>query len=86
VLNATDNELLTRVGGSTPMGQWLRRFWTPLVPASLLPEPDCEPVEARTYGDGLVVFRDLSGRIGVIQALCPHRQAPSFPFMETVVP
>jgi phthalate 4,5-dioxygenase oxygenase subunit len=78
VLNATDNAFLTQVGASTAMGQWLRRFWTPLVPASLLPDPDSAPVEARMYGEDLVVFRDTAGQIGVIQALCPHRQAPLF--------
>jgi phthalate 4,5-dioxygenase len=76
VLNAADNELLTRVGADTPMGQWLRRFWTPLMLAEDLPEPDGAPLERRMYGEDLLVFRDTEGRVGVIQPLCPHRQAP----------
>jgi phthalate 4,5-dioxygenase len=78
MLNAKDNAYLTQVGEGTPMGTWLRRFWTPLVLSSRLPEPACEPVEARMFGEDLVVFRDSAGKIGVIQALCPHRQAPLF--------
>jgi phthalate 4,5-dioxygenase len=64
------------VGADTPMGQWLRRFWTPLMLAEDLPEPDGAPLERRMYGEDLLVFRDTQGRVGVIQPLCPHRQAP----------
>jgi phenylpropionate dioxygenase-like ring-hydroxylating dioxygenase large terminal subunit len=78
MLNAKDNAFLTEVSAGTPMGTWLRRFWTPLMLSLQLPEPDCEPVEARMYGEDLVVFRDSEGKVGVIQALCPHRQAPLF--------
>ena len=28
------------------------------------------------YGEDLLVFRDTEGKIGAIQPLCPHRQAP----------
>src|SRR5580700_10277375 len=78
MLNAKDNAFLTQVGQGTPMGVWLRRFWTPLTFSSLIPTPDSDPVEARMYGEDLVVFRDSTGKVGVIQALCPHRQAPLF--------
>ena len=43
MLSAKDNEFISRVGRGTPMGEWLRRFWTPLMLSSQLPEPDCEP-------------------------------------------
>lgn len=78
MLNAKDNAFLTQVGPGSPMGAWLRRFWTPLILSSQLPAPDCAPVDARMYGEDLVVFRDSEGRVGVLQALCPHRQAPLF--------
>ena len=76
MLNATDNALLTGVGADTSMGQWLRRFWTPLMLAEALPEADGAPKETRMLGEDLLVFRDTSGQVGVIQPLCPHRQAP----------
>ncbi len=78
MLNAKDNAYLTQVGEGTPMGNYLRRFWTPLLLAEKLPAPDCPPVEARLFGEDLVVFRDTTGKVGVIAALCPHRQAPLF--------
>lgn len=76
MLNHADNELLTRVGPEAPMGQWLRRFWTPLMLSSQLPEADGEPKEVEMYGEKLVAFRDTEGKVGVVHAHCPHRQAP----------
>jgi phenylpropionate dioxygenase-like ring-hydroxylating dioxygenase large terminal subunit len=76
MLSAKDNEFISRVGPGTPMGEWLRRFWTPLTLSSQLPEPDCEPREVRMLGEDLVVFRATDGRVGAIAPLCPHRQAP----------
>ena len=32
MLSAADNELLTKTGAGTPMGQLLRRFWVPALP------------------------------------------------------
>jgi phenylpropionate dioxygenase-like ring-hydroxylating dioxygenase large terminal subunit len=78
MLSAADNELLTRVSPTTPMGTFLRRFWTPALPSDSLPGPDCDPVELRLLGEDLVAFRDASGKIGILDALCPHRQAPLF--------
>ena len=79
MLNAQDNELLCRVGPGTPMGELLRRFWVPLssVPRTCL-NPDCDPVELRVFAEDYVAFRDTNGRIGILEALCPHRRAPLF--------
>ncbi len=76
MLSAKDNQFLSQVGAGTPMGDWLRRFWTPLLLSDELPEPDGEPKELRMLGETLVAFRDSAGKVGVLQALCPHRQAP----------
>lgn len=76
MLSERDNELMSRVGKGTPMGIWLRRFWTPLLLSEELPEPDGEPKELWMLGEKLVVFRATDGKVGAIQALCPHRQAP----------
>lgn len=78
MLSDTDNRILTRVGPGTPMGEYLRRFWTPVLQAAQLPAPDCDPVEVRILGEDLVAFRDTDGKVGLLQALCPHRQAPLF--------
>ena len=78
MLNAQDNEMLCRVGPGTPMGELLRRFWVPVLRSEDLPEPDCDPVELRVFGEDYMAFRDTNGRIGILEALCPHRRAPLF--------
>ena len=78
MLSREDNELLTRVGPGTPMGNLLRRFWLPALLSSELPEPDCDPIRTRTLGEDLVAFRDSTGQVGIVDAFCPHRRAPLF--------
>ena len=43
-----------------------------------LPSPDCTPVKLRLLGEDLVAFRATSGRVGVIDPWCPHRNANLF--------
>ena len=69
------NERLTQVGPGTPMGELFRRFWLPALLASELNGPDEEPVPLRILGEDLVAFRDTDGRLGVLDAHCPHRLA-----------
>ncbi|MEK7216492.1 MAG: Rieske 2Fe-2S domain-containing protein, partial [Chloroflexota bacterium] len=78
MLSTRDNEALCRVGSGTVMGTFLRRFWLPILLSTDLPGPDCDPREVRVMGEDLVAFRDSSGRVGLIEALCPHRRAPLF--------
>jgi phthalate 4,5-dioxygenase oxygenase subunit len=78
VLSQQDNELLTRTGPGTPMGNYLRCFWTPVMLESELGAPDEAPVRLKILGESLVAFRDTSGRIGLLKAQCPHRGANLF--------
>jgi len=73
VTTKEDNELLCRVEGDAPMGQLMRRHWTPVCLQEEVPEPDCAPVRARVFGENLVVFRDSAGKVGVLDERCPHR-------------
>ena len=83
MLSAEDNQLLTRVGPETPMGELFRRFWFPVLLGDELDEPDGEPVRLKVLGEFLVAFRDTDGRLGVLDARCPHRGADlSFGFNE----
>src|SRR5919197_1282620 len=75
MLSAQDNELLTRVGPGTPMGELLRRYWTPSLLVSEAPTPDGDPVRVRLLGENLVAFRDTKGRLGLVGENCPHRGA-----------
>lgn len=78
MISARENELLTRVGPGTPMGDVLRRYWIPALLASELPEPDGPPVRVKLLGEGLVAFRDTEGRVGLVDEFCAHRRAPLF--------
>ena len=78
MLSAQDNELLTRTGPGTPMGELFRRFWLPLLLPAELPAPDCPPIRVRVLGEDIVAFRDTDGRAGFIAEACPHRGASLF--------
>ena len=45
MLSKEENELLTRTGVGTPMGDLLRRYWIPAFLSEEVPEPDCPPVQ-----------------------------------------
>jgi 5,5'-dehydrodivanillate O-demethylase oxygenase subunit len=66
------NEILTRVGRSTPMGELLRRYWWPVGFSDDLKD---KPTFVRLMGEDLVLFRDGTGKPGVLAALCAHRRA-----------
>jgi phthalate 4,5-dioxygenase oxygenase subunit len=78
LLTAEDNELLTRSGPGTPLGEALRRYWVPALLSEELPAPDCSPLRARLLGEDLVAFRDSSGQVGLVDAHCAHRGASLF--------
>ncbi|MBU6502544.1 MAG: Rieske 2Fe-2S domain-containing protein [Burkholderiales bacterium] len=75
MLNREDNELLTRTGADTPMGQLVRRFWIPVLLSAELAEPDCPPKKVKVMGEDLLAFRDTTGRVGLVEPTCPHRGA-----------
>ena len=66
MMTPQENELLCRVEGDAPMGQLMRRHWTPVCLIEEVSEPDGAPVKARVFGENLVVFRDSDGRVGVL--------------------
>jgi len=78
MLSGEENEILTRTGSGTPMGELLRRFWLPALLADELPTPDCPPVRVRLLCEDLVAFRDTDGRLGLLSAYCAHRRAHLF--------
>jgi len=78
MLTHEENELLTRVGPGTPMGELMRRYWVPALFSDQLPKPDCPPVRVKLLCEELVAFRDTSGAVGLIDEYCPHRLASMF--------
>ena len=75
MLTEEENEALCRVGPGTPMGNVLRRYWTPAFQLGDLPEPDCPPIRVTILGENFVAFRDTEGRLGFLDELCCHRGA-----------
>ena len=63
-----EDEELTHVGPGTPGGEYLRRFWHPVIRSDALQDL---PVRVRILGEDLVVFRDQSGRVGLLGAPLP---------------
>ena len=55
------------------MGELFRRFWVPAFLSRELAEPDGTPARTRLLGEHIVGFRDTSGRLGILEAACPHR-------------
>jgi len=78
MLSREDNELITRVGPGTPMGEMLRRYWMPALLSEDLPAPDCPPKRVKLLGEELVAFRDSEGKVGLLDEYCPHRLASLF--------
>ncbi|MEM7253338.1 MAG: Rieske 2Fe-2S domain-containing protein [Pseudomonadota bacterium] len=78
MLTREDNELLTRTDPGTGMGEFFRRFWQPVALSRELAEPDCPPIRVTVMGEELVAFRDTRGRVGLVDARCPHRGAHLF--------
>ena len=61
---------LTQVGPGTPCGEYLRRFWQPIITSA---EVQDLPRRLRILGEDLVAFRDKSGAMGLLELYCPHR-------------
>jgi phthalate 4,5-dioxygenase oxygenase subunit len=78
MLTVEENERVTRVGPGTPAGKLFRRYWWPLCLTKELPEKDGAPLRVRLLGEDLIAFRDTEGKVGLIDAYCPHRRAPLF--------
>jgi 5,5'-dehydrodivanillate O-demethylase len=71
-MKQSDNELLTRIGPGTRMGNLMRRYWWPV---GFTEQVGDEPVPVRILGEDLVLFRDAEGKLGLLDRYCAHRRA-----------
>ena len=78
MLSSAENELLTRTGAGTAMGEYFRRFWQPVALSRELAEPDGAPIRVKLLGEEMVAFRDTQGRVGLVEPQCAHRGASLF--------
>ncbi|HEY2698586.1 MAG TPA: Rieske 2Fe-2S domain-containing protein [Pseudonocardiaceae bacterium] len=67
------NELLTRTGPDTEMGDLFRQYWIPAMLAEELPEDGCPPVRVKLLSERMIAIRDSSGRYGLMDEFCAHR-------------
>lgn len=82
MLSEKNNEMMTKVGAGTPMGELLRRYWMPIAGVSeFTPEDNVKPI--RLLCEDLVLYCDKSGTFGLVDRKCPHRRADlSYGFVE----
>ncbi len=72
MLSVMENERLTKVGPGAPMGELMRRYWHPIAPTRELDENPTR--EVRLLGEDLVLYKDRSGRYGLVGRYCAHRR------------
>lgn len=68
---ACEDAELTHTDPGTPCGEFMRRFWQPVAMAAQIKDL---PLAIRVLGEDLVLFRDLSGRVGLLHKHCSHRR------------
>ena len=71
----TYDPLITEVGPGTPCGEYLRRYWHPVLASRNVTG---RPRKIRLLGEDLFVFRDGDGRPGVLYPHCMHRGSSLF--------
>ena len=72
MLSVEENEMLTRVGAGTPVGELMRRYWHPVATSQEIKQ---NPVKGiRLLGESLTLFRDRQDRLGLIDQRCAHRR------------
>ena len=74
MLTEEQNQHLTQTGPGTPCGALMRRYWQPVaLSEELSGNRPVKPV--RLLGENLVLFRDDTGRLGLVDRHCCHRGA-----------
>ncbi|MBV9461391.1 MAG: Rieske 2Fe-2S domain-containing protein, partial [Bradyrhizobium sp.] len=74
MMSQEQNDLITRTGPKDPCGKLMRMYWQPAALVDELQGPRAvRPV--KLLGENLVLFRDDSGRYGLIDRHCAHRGA-----------
>jgi phthalate 4,5-dioxygenase oxygenase subunit len=74
MLTREENDLITQTGPGTPGGDLFRRYWQPVALSEELPDGGA-PVSVTILGEELALFRDDTGKPGLLGLHCPHRAA-----------
>jgi 5,5'-dehydrodivanillate O-demethylase len=70
MLTQEENELFTRIGPGTPMGEMLRRYWHPVGCTDFLKD---KPRRLKLLGEELVLYRGAGGEPALMELRCAHR-------------
>ena len=70
MLSREENELFTKVGPGTPMGELLRRYWHPVGCTATVTK---KPQRVKVLGEELVLYRGETGKPVLMQLRCAHR-------------
>ena len=73
MLRREQNEIVTRTGPGTQMGELFRCYWLPILLSEELPFDGCPPVRVKVLSERLLAVRDSEGRLGLIDEFCAHR-------------
>ncbi len=74
MMSTEQNERITLSGKGRPAGELLRRYWQPVALVDEL-APRRPVIPVKIMGEELVLFRNVSGTLGLIGRFCPHRGA-----------
>ncbi len=74
MLSREENDLITQTGPGTPGGDLFRRYWQPVGLSEEIPAGG-SPVSVKILGEELALFRDDSGKPGLLGLHCAHRAA-----------
>jgi phenylpropionate dioxygenase-like ring-hydroxylating dioxygenase large terminal subunit len=79
LLSNVEEESLVRVGPGTPSGEVFRRYWLPVECSANLGNyvrggagPN-NPIRVKMLGEDLILYRDASGKPGLLAEHCSHR-------------
>jgi 5,5'-dehydrodivanillate O-demethylase len=67
-----ENQIFTQIGPGTSCGELMRRYWWPVWFSDAVTN---KPVPIRHLGEDLILFRDATGTVGLLERACPHRGA-----------
>jgi len=70
MLSREENELFTKTGPGTPMGEMLRRYWHPVAVSQDVTK---KPQRLKVMGEELLIYRGESGKVALTQLRCAHR-------------
>jgi nitrite reductase/ring-hydroxylating ferredoxin subunit len=71
MLSTERNDAITAIGAGAPAAAVMRSYWLPVALSAQLDQRN--PMPVTPFGEKLALFRDTSGKVGLIADRCAHR-------------